>query len=193
MNFNRSPITPPVVRTSVFVGVSLDGFIAREDGSFDFLGPHSPEDRAYEEFMRTVDAVVMGRKTFETVLSFDEWPYGTRLVMVLSRTLSEAELPPGANCEFTKQSPRGILDDLASRGLKHAYIDGGGTIQSFLREGLIQEIMVSYAPVLIGKGIRLFGDLPEDVRLELRKSTVYPNGRIRNEYRVAPPDGGRPP
>jgi dihydrofolate reductase len=170
----------------VFVGVSLDGYIARLDGSYDFLGPHSPEDHAYEEFIRTVDVIIMGRKTFETVLSFDEWPYGQRLVVVLSRTLKTARVPPVAICEFTNQPPRAIIDDLASRGLKHAYIDGGMTIQSFLRESLIQHVTISHAPVLIGSGIPLFGPLPKDLRLQLLRSTPYPEGRIRNEYRVIP-------
>ncbi len=175
------------MRTSVFVGASLDGFIAREDGSLDFLGPDEPEDHAYEEFIRSVDVVVIGRKTFETVLAFDEWPYGGRLVIVLSTTLKGADVPAGARCEFSHRTPREIIDDLASRGLKHAYIDGGVTIQSFLREGLIDDIAVSHAPVLIGKGVPLFGQLPRDLRLELRGFTAYPGGRTRSEYRVVPP------
>jgi dihydrofolate reductase len=174
------------VRTSVFVGVSLDGFIARDDGSYDFLGPHSPDDHAFEEFIRTVDVLVMGRKTFETVLSFDEWPYGERLVVVLSSTLKAERLPAGTNCEITSRSPREIVESLAQRGFNHAYIDGGATVQSFMRAGMIQEFTISHAPVLIGTGIPLFGRLPHDVRLELRRSTVYPGGRIRSEYRVVP-------
>ena len=172
------------MRTSVFVGVSLDGFLARKDGSYDFLILNPGEDNGYEAFLGSVDSVVLGRKTYDVVRRFDEWPYGRRLVIVLSKTLKHLELPEGAVCELMNAPPTRVIEELEKRGLKHAYIDGGATIQAFLREGLIQELTIGRYPVLIGEGVPLFGGLPRDIRLKLRSSTSYPSGGVRSEYLV---------
>lgn len=172
------------MQTSVFVGTSLDGFIARKNGSYDFLSTEPVDDNGYEEFLGTVDAVVIGRKTFETVLSFDEWPYGNRFVAVLSTTLRESTAPAGAVCELMNLPPTRVIAELTRRGWKHVYIDGGATVQGFLREGLIQEITICRYPVLIGSGVPIFGWLPKDVRLELLSSRSYPSGMLKTQYRV---------
>jgi len=174
------------MRTSVFVGVSLDGFLARKNDRYDFLTLKPGEDNGYDAFMRTVDCVVLGRRTYEIVRPFPEWPYEQRLVIVLSRGLKELKPPPGAVCELMNASPRAVVQELEKRGMKHAYIDGGTTIQAFLREGLIQEITIGRFPVLIGEGVPLFGWLPKDVQLELLSSTSFPSGAVRSEYRVLP-------
>jgi dihydrofolate reductase len=125
------------VKASVFVGTSLDGFIARSDGALDFLPEGGGEPHGYDEFMATVDALVIGRKTYETVLAFDAWPYGDKSVFVLS-TRPLAAAPPGARVERLSGSSAEVHAQLAARGLQHVYVDGGITIQGFLRAGLIQ-------------------------------------------------------
>src|ERR1700724_602758 len=118
------------MKASVFVGTSLDGFIARSDGSYDFLPPGGGEPHGYDEFMATVDALVIGRKTYDTVLTLDAWPYGKRPVFVLStRALTHA--PVGAVVERMSDPPPQIVANLATRGIGHIYVDGGITIQEF--------------------------------------------------------------
>lgn len=172
------------MRTSVFVGTSLDGFLAREDGSLDFLSMSHDENYGFEAFLRTVDAVVMGRKTFETVLSYHEWPYEKRPVVVLSTTLAEARGPPGSSCEVMNTSPAEVLARLSGRGVQHVYVDGGVTVQSFLRAGLVQELTINRCPVLIGKGVPLFGSVLRDIRLQHVATRVFPSGFVQSEYRV---------
>jgi len=174
------------MRTSVFVGVSLDGFLARKNGSYDFLTLAPDEDNGYEAFLNSVDSVVLGRRTYEVVRGFDEWPYGERLVIVLSKTLDHLQPPDGATCEVSGGPPGRVIGELERRGFRHAYVDGGATIQAFLREGLIQEITIGRYPVLVGEGVPLFGWLPKDVRLELRSSASSPGGSVRSVYRVLP-------
>src|SRR5580658_4874103 len=111
------------MKASVFVGTSLDGFIARSDGALDFLPEGGGEPHGYDEFMATVDALVIGRKTFETVLAFDTWPYGTKPVIVLSATSPELKAPAGAVCEVMAGAPREIVARLAQRGMRHLYVD----------------------------------------------------------------------
>jgi len=171
------------MRASVFVGTSLDGFIARKDGALDFLPPGGGEEHGYEAFMATVDALVIGRKTYETVLAFESWPYGTRRVFVLSSSpLSPA--PPGAAVERMNGDPREIARQLEARGVQHAYVDGGVTVQGFLRAGLIQRITVTRVPVLIGTGTPLFGETGRDIRLRHLGTRQYASGLVSSEYEV---------
>ena len=174
------------MKTSVFIGTSLDGFIARANGALDFLPPDGGEPHGYDEFMAMVDALVIGRKTFETVLTFDTWPYAEKPVFVLSRTLRKLELPEGAVCELVAGTPREVYDRLERRGFQHVYVDGGVTVQAFLEAGLIQRLVVSRLPVLIGTGIPLFGPLSRDVRLEHVATRSFPSGLVQSEYRVIP-------
>jgi dihydrofolate reductase len=172
------------MKTSVFVGTSLDGFIARADGTFDFLltgGGNEPH--GYDEFMATVDALVIGRKTFETVLGFEAWPYGDRPVFVLSaRPL--ASVPPGAVVERMSGAPDEITSALAARGIRHAYVDGGITIQRFLEAGFIQRLIITRVPVLIGAGIPLFGTVDRDIALRHVGTRQYASGLVQSEYEV---------
>ncbi len=172
------------MKASVFIATSIDGFIARQDGGLDWL-PADPEPHGYDEFIAAVDALVIGRKTFETVLSFGTWPYGTKPVVVLSTTLPEVKVPEGAVCEVMAGTPHEIVTRLTERGLKHLYIDGGITVQRFLEAGLIQRMTITHIPVLLGSGIPLFGPLSRDVRLEHVATRSYPSGLVQSEYVIA--------
>jgi dihydrofolate reductase len=172
------------MKASVFIATSLDGFIARENGAFDWL-PADPEPHGYDEFIASVDALVIGRKTFETAAAFDPWPYGKKPVVVLTSRPSELKAPAGSACEFMSGSPWEIVDRLTERGMRHLYIDGGVTIQRFLEAGLIQRLIVTRVPVLLGSGIPLFGPLSRDVRVNHVATRSYPSGLVQSEYLIA--------
>jgi dihydrofolate reductase len=171
------------MEATVFVGTSLDGFIARTNGAFDFLFPAGNEPHGYDEFMATVDALVMGRNTFETVLALDPWPYGDKPVFVLSnRPIASA--PPAVVVEQMAGAPAEIVSQLTARGIGHIYVDGGITVQQFLQAGLIQRIIITRVPVLIGAGIPLFGPLQRDILLEHVATRQYAGGLVQSEYLV---------
>jgi dihydrofolate reductase len=170
---------------SVFIATSLDGFIAREDGGLDWLPADGGEPHGYEEFIATVDAIVIGRKTFEIVLGFNAWPYEQRPVIVLSASMTDLKVLEGAVCELMAGPPAEIVVRLAKRGMKHLYIDGGVTIQRFLRAGLIQRLVITRIPVLLGSGIPLFGPLAKDIRFEHVSTRWFPSGMVQSEYLVA--------
>ena len=172
------------MRASVFVGTSLDGFIARANGAFDFLPAGGGEPHGYDEFIASVDALVIGRNTFETVLSFGKWPYGKKPVYVLS-TRPLAPAPSGAVVERLSSEPSEIVSQLTARGLKHIYVDGGITIQRFIDAGLIQRLIVTRVPVLIGSGIPLFGPLKRDILLTHVNTRHYASGLVQSEYVLA--------
>lgn len=172
------------MKASVFIGTSVDGFIARPNGELDFLPPGGGEPHGYEEFIATVDALVIGRKTFETVLAFETWPYAQKPVFVLS-TRRLATAPPGAVVEHMSGEPAIIVSQLDARGIRHIYVDGGVTIQRFLQAGLIQRLIITRVPVLIGDGIPLFGQLPHDVKLQHIATRHYPSGLVQSEYQIA--------
>jgi dihydrofolate reductase len=171
---------------SVFVGTSVDGFIARLNGDLDFLPEGGGEPHGYTEFMASVDALVIGRKTFETVVAFDAWPYGDKRVVVLSGRAIDLSAVRGGFVEHMAGPPAEIIAKLAAGGARHLYIDGGITIQGFLRAGLIQRLVVTRVPVLIGQGIPLFGALPHDVKLSHVATRHYPSGLVQSEYHVIP-------
>lgn len=173
------------MRASVFIATSLDGFIARQDGALDWLPSDGGEPHGYDEFIATVDAIVIGRKTFETVLTFDTWPYGTKPVVVLSARPSALRAPDGAVCDMMAGTPPEVVARLRARGFEHLYVDGGVTIQGFLEASLIQRLIITRIPVLLGRGIPLFGPLSHDVRLEHVRTRSYPSGMVQSEYLVA--------
>jgi dihydrofolate reductase len=172
------------MRASVFVGTSVDGFIARRNGDFDFLPEGGGEPHGYDEFLASVDVLVIGRNTYEKVLTFDSWPYAGKRVVVLSSRAVHLVNVRGAVLEHMSGPPAEITDRLSASGAKHAYVDGGITVQRFLRAGLIQRIIVTRVPVLIGDGIPLFGSLPDDVQLRHVLTTAYPSGLVKSEYEV---------
>jgi dihydrofolate reductase len=173
------------MNASVFIATSLDGFIARANGAIDWLPPGGGEEHGYDAFIATVDALVIGRNTFETVLTFGTWPYGKKPVFVLTTRPLPAPAPAGAVLERMSGDPREIVSQLAARGVRHIYVDGGITIQRFLRAGLIQRLIITRIPVLLGDGIPLFGALPGDVALRHVATRQYASGLVQTEYVVA--------
>ena len=172
------------MKISVFVGVSVDGFLARPDGRLDFL-PDDCEPHGFEEFFASVDALVVGRGTFEIVLAFPEWPYGDKRVIVLSSRPLDLAAVGGRNVEQMSGDPAQIVAKLAAGGVRHIYVDGGITIQRFLRAGLVNSLTVTRVPVLIGEGIPLFGSLLHDVPLRHVATQTYASGLVKSEYEVA--------
>jgi dihydrofolate reductase len=170
---------------SVFVGTSLDGFIARPNGDLDWLPAGGGEPHGYNEFIASVDAIVIGRKTFEKVLTFEAWPYGDKRVVVLSSRPVDLSAADGRIVEQMAGSPAEIVSQLAASGAHHLYVDGGITIQRFLQAGLIHRLIITRVPVIIGHGIPLFGTLQRDIRLRHVATQQYPSGLVKSEYAVA--------
>lgn len=169
----------------VFIATSIDGYIADKDGGLDWL--HSvpnPDnvDMGFGPLMEQVDALVMGRNTLEMVLSFDvDWPY-SKPVFVLSNTMTE--VPEGyqdkvflINGELTQ-----VVADLNKQGYHDLYIDGGITIQNFLKQELIDQLTITTIPVLLGGGVKLFGDLESMQNYKLVESTVYLDTIVQSHY-----------
>jgi dihydrofolate reductase len=172
------------MKSSVFVGVSVDGFLARKNHRWDFLQVGAEPPPGFEAFLASVDVLVMGRNTFEAVRGMEPWPYGQTPVVVLSsRELDFSDLK-GVRIESMSATPKEVVAKLEARGAKHLYVDGGVTIQRFLSAGLINRLIVTRVPVLIGDGIPLFGPLPHDVKLMHVKTKEYPDGAVRSEYEV---------
>jgi len=171
------------MRTKVYIGTSLDGFIARKDGDIEWLTSFANDEavQAYEEFMETIDAVVMGRGTFEKVLSFPSWPFEKK-VFVLSTVLKETPASLAGKVAILSMEPAALLKYLEEKGFSSIYIDGGKVIQEFLKEDLIDELIISRAPTLIGSGIPLFGSLDFDLQFRHLRTEVYSNELVRSYY-----------
>jgi dihydrofolate reductase len=169
---------------SVFVGTSLDGFMARPNGDFDFLPAGGGEPHGYTEFITSVDAIVIGRNTYEKVLTLEAWPYGDKRVVVLTSRPVDLSAAVGGVVEQMAGPPVAIVAQLAASGAHHLYVDGGITIQRFLQAGLIQRLIITRVPVLIGDGIPLFGTLQRDIRLRHVATQQYPSGLVKSEYAV---------
>ena len=175
-------------KVSVYIATSLDGFIARKNGDLDWLNNGSEqgaEDYGYQEFMGCVDVLVMGRNTFEKVLTFDEWPYGSKKVVVLST--GAPVIPDHLSGTVTSLSlpPTELVESLSAQGATHLYVDGGITILRFLAAGLVDELTITRIPILIGEGIPLFGSLDKDVKLTHIATRHFENGYVQSKYRVA--------
>lgn len=169
----------------VYIATSIDGYIANKAGCIEWLHelPNPDQnDFGYAEFMQTIDALVMGRNTFEKVLSFDiAWPYEKK-VFVLSSTLKEIPSELGDSVELVLGTPLEITRDLKSRGFANLYIDGGQVIQSFIRDSLIDEMIISTLPILLGEGIPLFRAQPKIVQFEHVQTKSFPNGLVQTHY-----------
>jgi dihydrofolate reductase len=177
------------MKLSVFCGVSVDGFLARPDHSLDVLETGEQEPHGFEEFYDSVDVVVIGRKTFEVVLTFGKWFYGKKQVVVLSSRPLDFSTIEGGVVEQMSGEPSEIVEQLKARGFKHAYIDGGNTIQRFLLAGLIDRMVITRVPVLIGAGISLFGPVTRDVNLRHVATRCYAGGLVQSEYQLGPDKG----
>jgi len=177
------------MKVSVYIATSLDGYIARADGGLDWLDEANAtvpdgEDMGYHSFMNSIDCLVMGRKTFEKVLSFGEWPYGETPVVVLSHNPSALPLDIQDSVIHSSEAPLQLVNRLSAEGLKHVYVDGGLTIQGFLSEGLVDEITVTVIPVILGSGIPLFGSTENDIDLTHVHTTVFDFGFVQTTYSV---------
>lgn len=168
----------------VYIATSLDGYIATKDGGLDWLmNISNPDgsDYGWADFIDRIDALVMGRNTFETVLTFGEWPY-EKPVFVLSGSLER--LPPEAEgkAELVSGDLRQLMKQLNLRGFKNLYIDGGAVIQSFLAEDLVDEMTITRAPILLGEGIPLFGLLRKPMHFRHCKTEAFGNGLVKSHY-----------
>jgi dihydrofolate reductase len=187
------PLTPDTlframrtIKLSLFCGVSVDGFLARRDHTFDFLDTDKQEPHGYDEFYGSVDVVVIGRNTYNFVVSYGQWLYGKKPVVVLStRPIDFSWIKDGV-VEQMSGEPADLVAQLEARGYRHAYIDGGITIQRFLAAGLIDRMVISRVPVLIGTGMPLFGPVPHDIHLRHVASRCFRGGLVQDEYEVAP-------
>lgn len=174
----------------VFIAASLDGYIALENGDIGWLIPNGAEteDHGYNAFYTTMDGIIMGRATWEKVCTFSEWPFD-KPVIVLSRKLTDDDLPADqiGKVRIWNSTPREALDRVAAEGWSKAYIDGGQLIQSCLREGLIADIVLTRIPVLLGRGLPLFGQLETEVRLKHIETRDFPSGLIQSHYEIIAP------
>lgn len=171
------------MKISAYVGTSLDGFIARKDGDFSWLSQFANDEAvaAYNEFMARIDAIVIGRGTFEEVLKFPAWPY-ERPVFVLSTALKEMPDAATGKATILSMPPREIAEHLAQGEYSNLYIDGGTVIQSFLKAGLIDELVIARVPIIIGNGIPLFGHGETDILFTHVRTVVASNGLVRSYY-----------
>jgi dihydrofolate reductase len=176
------------MKASAFIASSLDGFIARENGEVDWLAgddvEESNEDYGFQKFMDSVDALVMGRKTFEMVISSGMWAYGPKQVFVLTSTPLQLPEDFSGNVEALSGPPSEVVEKLTARGFKHIYVDGGQTIQGFINSGLIQRIIITSIPILIGTGIPLFGPINQDIRLKHIETQAFESGYVQSVYEV---------
>lgn len=173
------------MKTWVYIATSLDGYIARENGDIDWLmSIENPtdDDFGYKDFISSIDGIVIGRGTYEKVLTFPSWPYD-RKVYVLSTTLKSVPEPLKDKITLLSMKPKEVLAHLSSQGHAGLYIDGGKVIQGFLRDDCIDEMIITKIPVLIGSGIPLFGNLPADMQFKHLHTQVYPNGLVKSHYR----------
>ena len=169
---------------SVFIAVSLDGFIARPDGRIDYLSivEQPGEDYGYKRFHDSIDTLIVGRKTYDLALGFDPWPYTGKRCIVLTHAPPTAGARHGE--ELYSGAPRPLLERLATEGSKRCYVDGGAVIQQFLAAGLITDLTVSVLPILLGEGVPLFGKTGRDIRLELVEHRAFKSGLVQLEYRL---------
>ncbi|MBV7515097.1 MULTISPECIES: dihydrofolate reductase family protein [unclassified Pseudomonas] len=178
-----------MITAHVFIAISLDGFIARQDGDIEWLLQRDDptEDHGYAAFIADIDMIVMGRGSYEKVLTLDTWPYD-RPVLVLSEQLADTPVPEALQdkVRFCNLSPKDTIEKLAGQNVRRVYVDGGRLVQSFLREGLIADIVITTVPVLIGSGRPLFGALIKDIDLRLVSSRSFPSGLVQSTYRLAP-------
>jgi len=173
-----------MITTHVYIGASLDGFIARKDGSFDWLSKFADQSavEAYMEFIAGIDVMVIGRGTFDAVRGFPDWPYELP-TFVLSQSLKKVPGELELKVSLSNLAPAALLQELNDAGYRSAYIDGGKVIQSFLADDLIDELIVAQVPVLIGDGIPLFGYLAQDLEFEHQRTATFPNGLVQSYYK----------
>ncbi|MBX3201615.1 MAG: dihydrofolate reductase [Labilithrix sp.] len=172
------------MRCSVFIATSVDGFVAGPNDELDWLASveRPDEDYGYKAFIDTVDVLVMGRRSYEVVLGFPEWRYEGTRVIVLSKSLQPGNMRHGA--ELFAGSPTELVAGLRAQGSRRAYVDGAAVIRSFLEAELVDDLTISVIPVILGRGIRLFGDALPRRDLVLEENLAFPSGLVQSRYRV---------
>lgn len=172
----------------IFIATSLDGFIARDNGDIEWLLEHdaSGEDHGYNDFIKDIDAIIIGRGTFEAVRDMKPWFY-SRPVLVLSATLADQSVPDDltGKVRFTGKSPQQAMAMLETEGCRRVYVDGGRVIQSFLLDGLVSDLVVTRVPILLGSGRPLFGPLTRDIRLAHVSTRAFSSGLVQSTYTIA--------
>jgi dihydrofolate reductase len=172
----------PRPQTSAFMAVSLDGFIARTNGDVDWLGAFQleQEDYGYNDFIKEIDVIVMGRHTYEKGLTFPEWPYVNNDVVVISQTLQTTQ----HGVKLHQGDIASLLKQLHLEKVKHVYIDGGITISQCLKHGLLDHMHISLVPLLLGSGIPLFKDIDKEIDCHLVSTQTYSNGIVKLHYEL---------
>jgi len=174
------------IRLSVFIATSLDGYIARLNGKLDWLemnkDQRKDEDFGYQNFISSVDCIVMGRNSFEKAVSFPEWPYPNKRVIVLSRRWKQIPDQFADLAELYSGKVELLTVELQNQGVRRVYVDGGLTIQSFIQQGLLTDMTVTRLPILLGKGIPLFGNTDRDIELKLEKVKSFESGFVQSTY-----------
>jgi dihydrofolate reductase len=169
-------------KVSAYIATSLDGYIAREDGDIDWLIKFNSagEDYGFTEFFRSVDAMIIGRKTYEKAMTFQDWSYAGKRVIVMSESLQSV-------CSYTELYKGEILPLLAqlkSEGVKHIYVDGGTTISKFLSSSLVDRMIISIIPTVLGSGIPLFQPIKSQISCKLTSVKAYPTGLVQLHYEM---------
>lgn len=176
-----------MITLKAYIASSLDGFIAKKDGSVDWLHAEKyqleNEDFGYEKFMESIDCIVMGRITFETVLQFEPYPFENVPVIVVSNNPNYQIESKHQITIFTRPL-RELIPFLESNQYQNVYVDGGKLIQSFLKESLLDEITITQIPILLGSGIPLFGGIEREIDLKHRNTQTFPNGFVQTEYEI---------
>jgi dihydrofolate reductase len=181
-----------MLKCSVYMAQSVDGYIAKTDGDIEWLSQFDDsggmEDYGYHEFLDTVDVIVMGRRTYEKVLSFLMWPYEDKHVVVLSNI--PLEVPDDLANKVTQinGTPGEVVARLSEAGAKHVYVDGGQTASSFVAAGLIDQLTITTVPLILGQGRPLFVSLQEEIVLEHIETKTFSNGLVKSSYRIARED-----
>ncbi|NKF49290.1 dihydrofolate reductase [Shewanella sp. WXL01] len=185
------------MKCSVFIATSIDGYIATEDGNVDWLEQAGNQqadmsdnpDMGFNEYINSVDCMIMGRKCMEKIASFnltdEQWPYGKLPIYVLSRTMTKPPQNLVGKVEMVNDGIEALLSRLELQGLKHAYIDGGATICAFINLQLIERMIITQAPVVLGKGISLFNDIKSPVSVTQVSAQSYPNDFVQVSYRLS--------
>ncbi len=171
----------------VYIASSLDGFIARDNGGIDWLKVPdlAGEEHGFDAFIGSVDGLIMGRGTFETVIGFGKWPYPVP-GRIISGSLTESDVPEALRPHVILDygSPAEVLARAEAAGWSRAYLDGGQLIQSFIRDGLVADMIITRLPVLLGQGRPLFGHIPRDIWLTHHKTQSFPSGLVQSHYRL---------
>lgn len=170
------------LQTHVYIATSLDGFIATKSNGLEWLDrvKAEGEDYGYAQFMASVDAIVMGRNTYDIVRGFGEWPFqGKKVIVVTHRPLT-----PVQDEQATSAPLRSILSCLEAQGVRKIYLDGGHLIRSGLSGGLVDQITLSIIPIILGDGIPLFGRIGAEIPLESLSAKRFPSGLVQLVYRV---------